>query len=60
MDIILHLQPIIPEFIIMVEQVLHKNIEASHITRFYSEIKDYKINLLFDIFSIISQEKNNL
>ena len=60
MDILVHLQPIIPEFIVMVEQVLHKGIEAPLINKFYSETKDYKINLLFDIFNIIFQEKNNL
>jgi hypothetical protein len=60
MDILLHLEPIIPEFVIMVEQILGKEIEAPLITKFYCEVKDYKINLVFDIFYSIYQEKNNL
>ena len=60
MDILLHLEPIIPEFVIMVEQILGKEIEAPLITKFYCEVKDYKINLVFDIFYSIYQEKNSL
>ena len=60
MDILLHLEPIIPEFVIMIEQILGKEIEAPLISKFYCEVKDYKINLVFDIFYSIYQEKNNL
>jgi hypothetical protein len=60
MDILIHLEPIIPEFVIMVEQILGKEIEAPLINQFHCEVKDYKINLIFDIFYAIYQEKNAL
>ena len=60
MDILIHLEPIIPEFVIMVEQVLWRPVEAPLINQFHSEVKDYKINLVFDIFYSIFQEKNAL
>ena len=60
MDILVHLEPIIPEFVLMVEQVLGRKIDSSLINQFHCDTKDYKVNLIFDIFYAIFQEKNAL
>ncbi len=60
MDILVHLEPIIPEFVLMVEQVLGRKIDSSLINQFHCDTKDYKANLIFDIFYAIFQEKNAL
>jgi len=60
MDILVHLKPIIPEFIAMVEQAFLRTVEAPLISKFYSETKDYKANILFDIFNGIQKSKEEL
>ena len=60
MDILIQLNVIIPEFIFMVENISLKPIQASLIDKIFSEEKDYKAGILFDIFKGIYVKKEEL
>ena len=60
LDILDHLSVIIPEFVFMVKQHYWKEVKALDIDKFYSDTKDYKASIIFDIFKWIFHLKEEL